>query len=205
MYVDEYADEMEYGEEMPGDSGDVVSEDEEIDGMEGLPGSVGVDVEVVINPNDDEGSDEDDDDDSDEMDEGEEIEAIDEIDGDDGDGNFSGAGDEDEEWQSEEDDEEDYEGNGELDEEIVVHGLHDSPLHHIVRALEGENGLQHAVQQMEHDIDMELDPEGYMEDDMQDDEGEIEYLSVDMVFSILKILKISQKRRMKMKTWMMKT
>ncbi|KAI9777319.1 MAG: hypothetical protein M1839_008927 [Geoglossum umbratile] len=184
MYDDEYGDEMDYDEEMPGDNGDLVSdEDEEIEGMEGLPGNVGVDVEVVINANDDEGSDEDDDDDSDEMDEGEEIEVIDEIDGDDGDENFSGAGDEDEEWQSEEDDEEDYEGNEELDEEIVVHGLHDSPLHHIVRALEGENGLQHAVQQMEHDIDMELDPEGYMEDDMQDDEGEVEYLSADIVFA----------------------
>jgi E3 ubiquitin-protein ligase HUWE1 len=180
MYDDEYGDEMDYDEELPGDNGDVLSdEDEEIEGMEGLPGSVGVDVEVVINP-DDEGTDEDDDDDSDEMDDGEEIEVIDEIDGDDGDENFSGGGDEDEEWQSEEDDEDDYEGNGELDEDIVVHGLHDNPLHHIVRAFEGENGLQHAVQQMEHGIDMELDPDGYMEDDIQDDEGEIEHLPVDI-------------------------
>ncbi|KAH0544802.1 hypothetical protein FGG08_001031 [Glutinoglossum americanum] len=181
MYDDEYGDEMDYDEEMPGDNGDIVSdEDEEIDVMEGLPSTVGVDVEVVINPEEDDGTDEDDSDDSDEMDEGEEIEVIDEIDGDDGDENFDGAGDEDEEWQSD-DDEEDFEGNGELDEDIVVHGLHDSPLHHIVRALEGENGLQHAVQQMEHDIDMELDPEGYMEDDMQDDEGEIEYLSLNIM------------------------
>jgi hypothetical protein len=82
----------------------------------------------------------------------------------------------------------------------VVHGLHDSRLHHIVRALEGENGLQ----PMERDIDMELDPEGYMEDDMQDDEGEIEYRSVNIMLSILKVLKISQKRRTRMRISMMK-
>src|SRR5579862_3667854 len=103
MYDDEYGDEMEYDEEMPGDNGDIVSdEDEEIEGMEGLPGNVGVDVEVVLNPNDDEGSDEDDDDDdSDEMEETREIGIMHEIGRDDGDENFSGAGDEDEEWQSE--------------------------------------------------------------------------------------------------------
>ncbi|OJJ44033.1 hypothetical protein ASPZODRAFT_135477 [Penicilliopsis zonata CBS 506.65] len=110
MYDDEYDDEMDYEEELPEDDGEVVSDEDDIDGMgpiEGLPGDTGMDIEVVVDDDDeddeDDGDDEDDDEDSD-MDD--EILAG-EITGD-HDNESLGEG-EDDEWESEdmsEDDEE---------------------------------------------------------------------------------------------------
>ncbi|KAI9839475.1 MAG: hypothetical protein M1819_002100 [Sarea resinae] len=174
MYEDEFDDEMEYDEDIPGEDGDVVSdEDEEIEGMEhmeGLPGDVGMDVEVVIDDGDDD-EEPTDDDDEDEMGEGEDdISIEDEVEGDD---NGSLEGDEDEEWQSEEEDGEDYDGDELIGVHELDHGHVDSPIEHIVRALEGDEGYEgpSMLERLEGgDLDMDLDPEGYMEDDMGEDE-----------------------------------
>ncbi|KAI9681270.1 MAG: hypothetical protein M1817_002552 [Caeruleum heppii] len=177
---DEYGDEMEYDEEMAGeDEEDVISdEDEELGQVEGLSGDVGLDVEVVLDGDeDDEDANEDDgddEDDSDDMDEDDEIEVMDEIgveDGEDLEGDFNAAEGGDDAWQSEDDGDEGYEfgaaaENGEGD---AHEHHHDSPLEHIVRALNRDEGdmLQHLE---EGDLQMDLDPEAYNGEDFQDDE-----------------------------------
>ncbi|OJK04143.1 hypothetical protein ASPACDRAFT_39759 [Aspergillus aculeatus ATCC 16872] len=65
MYDDEYDEEMDYDEELPEDDGEVVSDEDEIEGMgpiEGLPGDNGMDIEVVLDDEDDDDDDEDDED-----------------------------------------------------------------------------------------------------------------------------------------------
>ncbi|KAI9820754.1 MAG: hypothetical protein M1827_005124 [Pycnora praestabilis] len=177
MYDDEYGDEMEFEEEMPGEDGDVISdEDEEIEGMEhmeGLPGDVGMDVEVVIDGDEDEDEDPTDDDEegSEEL-EGEDISIVDEVNGDGENGSMEDGGED--EWQSQEDDE-DFEGGDPVDQGDISHAIHhDSSVQHLIRAL-GEDGGAGMLERLEGgDLDMELDPEGYMEDDMQDDEDDEE-------------------------------
>lgn len=116
MYDDEYGEEMDYEEEMERDGDEVISDEEEdlegVGHVEGLPGEVGMDLEVVIDGDedgdDDEDPSEDDDDDLDDMDDGEEGEVIDEINGDNE--NDSLAEGEDEGWQDEDEEAEGYEG-----------------------------------------------------------------------------------------------
>lgn len=181
MYGDEYGDEMEYEEEMDHDDGDVVSdEDEEIEGMgdiEGLPGDVGDDVEIVIEGEDGEGMSDDDDDsadmdedDDDDPDDDEDIEEVmddmDEVTGDDINGSLNG--DEDDEWASEDDDEgDDYDQDG-ADE-------HGPPgIDNLVRILDGQ-GPPGLLEHLQGDM-MDMEHEGYLDDDMQEDEGMISQL-----------------------------
>ncbi len=122
MYDDEYGEEMDYEEEMERDGDEVISdEEEELEGVghvEGLPGDVGMDLEVVIDGDEDEDEDpsEDDDDDLEGMDDGEEVEVIDEINGDNE--NDSLAEGEDEEWRDEDEEAEGYEGDEGIDDGI---------------------------------------------------------------------------------------
>ncbi len=171
MYDDEYGEEMDYEEELPGDSGDVISdEDEEIDGaghMEGLPGDVGMDVEVVIDEDDDDGPTEEDDedgDDSEDMDDGDEIEIIDDIQADEEDQSLA-EGEEDE-WQSEVD-----EGDGYEVADDAEHDLSQDPDGlDIVHAIEGE--AQSVLERMGRaELEMELGDGEYMDDIVHDEEG----------------------------------
>ncbi|KAI9824603.1 MAG: hypothetical protein M1832_001693 [Thelocarpon impressellum] len=173
MYDDEYGEEMEYEEEVQEEDGDVVSdEDEELEGMEGLPGDIGLNVEVVLNEEEDGDESDDDEDDSEDVDEREDLEIVDEINGDDE--NDSARGDEGEEWQSDDDDDEDYQGNGDMADDDSHDPQHDNPLEHIVRAIEGIDGTD-MLQHLEGgDLEMELDPEGYMEDALQDEDEDDE-------------------------------
>ncbi|EKG21644.1 HECT domain-containing protein [Macrophomina phaseolina MS6] len=177
MYGDEYGDEMEYEEEMDHDDGDVVSdEDEEIEGMgdiEGLPGDVGDDVEIVIEGEEGEGlSDDDDDsadmdeDDDDDPEDDEDIEEVmddmDEVTGDDINGSLNG--DEDDEWASEDDDEgDDYDQDG-----VDDHGP--PGIDNLVRILDGQ-GPPGLLEHLQGDM-MDMEHEGYLDDDMQEDEDE---------------------------------
>jgi len=171
MYDDEYGEEMDYEEELPGDSGDVVSdEDEELDGaghMEGLPGDVGMDVEVVIDEDDDDGpTDEDDEDgdDSEDMEDGDEIEIIDDIEDDEGDQSLP-EGEEDE-WQSDVDDGNHYEVADDAEHDL---GQDPDGLD-IVHAIEGE--AQSVLERMGRaELELELGDEEYMDDIVHDEEG----------------------------------
>ncbi|KAI9760741.1 MAG: GTPase-activating protein [Chaenotheca gracillima] len=170
MYDDEYGDEMEYDEEMQDDEDEVISdEDEELGHVEGLDGDVGLDVEVVLNGPEDDGDDgsESDTDDSDEMDDGEDDEHqfVDEITGDDENASLGGDADE---WQSEEDgDEAEYDEGDEIGH---GHEGHHDPLDHIMHALEGDDGQDMLQHLQGGELNMDMDPEAYMEDDVQDDD-----------------------------------
>ncbi|PYH96257.1 ubiquitin-protein ligase [Aspergillus ellipticus CBS 707.79] len=64
MYDDEYDEEMDYEEDLPEDDGEVVSDEDDIEGMgpiEGLSGDNGMDIEVVLDEDEDDEDDEDDD------------------------------------------------------------------------------------------------------------------------------------------------
>lgn len=175
MYDDEYGDEMEYEEDLPGDNGDVVSEeDEDIEGtghIEGLPGDVGMDVEVVIDGDeDDDPSDEDDEDDEDseDMEEGDEIEIIDEVNGDAENGSLAEG--EDDEWQSEIEEGDGYEGVDDMEHDLSQDPDQDHHLQEMVRAIEGEP--QGVLERLERDdLEMEMEAEGYMDDVVHDEEG----------------------------------
>lgn len=177
MYGDEYGEEMDYDDEIDHNDGDVVSdEDEELEGMgdiEGLPGDVGDDVEIVIEGEDGEDMSEDDDDSAD-MDEDEDEdddpddddddieEVMDEVTGDDINGSLNG--DEDDEWASEDDDEgEDYEGHDD------DHGP-PGGLDNLVRILDGQ-GPPGLLEHLQGDM-MDMEHEGYLDDEMQEDEDE---------------------------------
>ena len=87
MYDDEYDEEMDYEEEMPGEHGEVISDEEdEMEGsegpIEGLPGDVGMDVELVI----DDPEDLDDDDDDDDEDGDSDDDDLEDLEGDDDEG-----------------------------------------------------------------------------------------------------------------------
>ncbi|KAL8948008.1 MAG: hypothetical protein Q9222_005767 [Ikaeria aurantiellina] len=180
MYDDEYDDGMEYEENIERDPDEVISdEDEEIEGaghMEGLPGDMGMDVEVVIDGDDDGPSDEDDNDEdgSEGMDdtEDEALEVIDEITGDDN--NSLAIGDE-EEWQDE-----DEEGDGhefDRDEEDMPQdpGQPDhnpdaeTAVRNIMREFGGAEAALHRLQD-EGALDMEIEADPYPDDGLQDDE-----------------------------------
>jgi E3 ubiquitin-protein ligase HUWE1 len=160
MY-DEYEEEgLQYGDDMERDGDEVISDEEEIEGvgpMEGMPGDTGMDVEVVIGDGDDEPTDDDDDeDDSDDMDDEDDVEVNDEITGDSE--NDSLAEGEDEEWRDEDGDEE--------------HGLQDPES--AVRDIAREYGEAEAALQHLDNSTFRRDLDGYMEDvarDDDDDEG----------------------------------
>ena len=175
---DEYDDGRDYEEEMERDGDEVISdEDEEMDGaghMEGLPGDVGMDVEVVIDgDDDDEPSDDEDPDDSEDMDEDEDIEIVDEITGDDGNSMGEGNG---EEWQDE--DEEDFPEEGAMDHESSEahdhHGHNRGPsVRDLMREMQeagapigqGLDGRTFA------DLELDIENHVYMEEAVHDEDG----------------------------------
>lgn len=174
MYDEEYGDEMEYEEEIVGEDGDVVSDEEEgVEGMgpmEGLPGDIGMQLEVVMDQDGDPSDEDDDDDETDGMD-GEDLEIVGDLDGSGG----SDGLDEGEEgsWQDEAEDGQDF-GEVTIEEGLGHEHPHDFPIHNIVRAIEEEGGpemLERVARIGGGDLDMDLDPEGYMEEVMEGEEG----------------------------------
>lgn len=176
MYDDEYDDEgMEYEEEMERDGDEVISdEDEEIEGagnLEGLPGDVGMDVEVVIDgedePTDEE--DPDDSDDMDEMDEGEdmdEMEIIDEINGDD---ENASLGDDNEEWPDEDDGPEDYGDQNGMEPDLNQNRGHESVVRELVREM--QNATSGVPGLGADDLDLDIENEVYMDEVDRDEDG----------------------------------
>ncbi|KAL8661542.1 MAG: hypothetical protein Q9202_005487 [Teloschistes flavicans] len=199
MYEDEYDDGMEYDEEMERDAGDVISdEDEEIEGagnIEGLPGDMGMDVEVVIDGDEDDPSDGDDDDDEggsegmDEMDD-DGVEVMEEIIP--GEDNNSLGDDDEANWQDEDDLPEGHEYGQEEDEPEMALGsvaientaVAEATVRNIMREFAGdEEMLQRLQEENSRDMDVEGDQypdEGAQDDeepeDDEDDEGEEEEL-----------------------------
>ncbi|KAF2190861.1 E3 ubiquitin-protein ligase HUWE1 [Zopfia rhizophila CBS 207.26] len=187
MYEDQYADDMEYDEEMPDD--DVVSEeDEEMDEMgpiEGLSGDVGMDVEVVIDDDeedvisgddesDEDESDEDEDDDDEDMDD---IGGMEDVTGDDE--NASLVDGDEGDWSD--DDGNDYPVAPDLD----AAGLTSPPpdLNRLMQVLDEHD---HVLDQIEGEIEMGVDPDDYLEDEMQEEEDEDEeddYDEEDIVYN----------------------
>ena len=169
MYDDEYDDGLEYEEEMERDGDEVISdEDEEMEGaghLEGLPGDVGMDVEVMIEEGeDDEGSEEDDPDDSEDMDDGE-LEIIDEINGDDE--NDSLADGDEEEWQDEDDEAEAYGLEDALGNNSSQAQDHDSAVRDLVREMQNATGTLPRLD--DDDLQRDIENPIYMDDDLQND------------------------------------
>ncbi|KAL9596797.1 MAG: hypothetical protein Q9219_005556 [cf. Caloplaca sp. 3 TL-2023] len=178
MYDDEYDDGMEYEEEIERDADEVISDEEDDEAgaghMEGLPGDVGMDVEVVIDGDEGSPSEEDDGDEGgsegmNDIDDND-LEVLEEIAGDD---NNSLADGDEEEWQ----DEDEIEDNGFAQEtgDLAADGGggEDAP--------DGEDGITRrrvrAAIQRFHDegaIDMDLEADAYPDDGMQEEEEEEE-------------------------------
>ncbi|KAL8761175.1 MAG: hypothetical protein Q9184_002687 [Pyrenodesmia sp. 2 TL-2023] len=183
MYDDEYDDGMEYEEEVERDADEVISdEDEEVSGagpMEGLPGDVGMDVEVVIDGDDDDTQSDDDDEDEggsegmDDMDEDDALEVIDEITGDD---NDSLADGDEADWQDEDELERDgFDGENidtDLDPGLTEDATDaETAVQNIMREFGGaEAALQRLHDEGGMDMDLDVEGEAYPDDDMQDDE-----------------------------------
>ncbi|KAK6395996.1 hypothetical protein LTR65_010105 [Meristemomyces frigidus] len=170
MYDDGYEEEMDYEEEPMPEHGDVVSDDDEDDGMgnvEGMPGDVDMDVEVIMNDDEDD-EDEDEEDDGEEDDEGDDDEHfadhMDEITGDDE--NASMGEDGEEAWEEDDDD---------ADPDGSPHG---GPLDHLARVV---GGLDEHSDLGEQDglirVDMGEGEEEFFDDEMppeDEDEGDEE-------------------------------
>jgi E3 ubiquitin-protein ligase HUWE1 len=175
MYEDEYADEMDYEEEMPlHDHDEVVSDEEaeiaEMGPIEGLPGDIGMDVEIDMGGDevDDMSDSEDDSDDMDEDDEelDEDADDMEELEGlEAGEGESIGADDDD--WGTDDDpDGEEYPGQDEIDDDQDPTGL--EPLN-LVRAIQAGD-----PQGLLHGIDVDYDGEDphiqeFDEDEMQEE------------------------------------
>ncbi|KAK0249144.1 E3 ubiquitin-protein ligase tom1 [Friedmanniomyces endolithicus] len=182
MEYDEY-EEMEYEEEAMAEHGDVVSDEEEgAEGMghiEGMPGDVDMDVEIVMdNEGDVEDMEEDDDDDEEdeEEDDVEFADHIDEITGDDENASM-GEGDEGE-W--EEEDEE-----GEFDVDAGEGGSpHGGPLDHIARVIaadeRSETGEDHDDGRLVR-LNMGEGVDDYFDDELppEEEDGEEEEIDYD--------------------------
>lgn len=182
LYDDEYGDEMEYEEEEVAGEDNDLSEDDEVSDMEGLPGDVGLNVEVVLDEDGDdagsglEGSDIEDDDD-DVQEDVDDMDQMDDVDDDEADEDAEDDVDNDE-WESEDDDDPDYAGDlnaAEANEpphtHAHAHESHESHLEHIVRALGGADDETGMLDQLGGgDLGMELDPDDYMNDDMQEED-----------------------------------
>ncbi|EMC94928.1 hypothetical protein BAUCODRAFT_140168 [Baudoinia panamericana UAMH 10762] len=188
---DEYDEEMVFEDEQMPEHGDVVSdEDDDVDGMgdvEGVPGDIPMDVEVIMEEDDDEDDedmddDDDDDDDHDEDDADDHFqEHIDEITGDDENASM-GEGDE-ADW------EEDEDGNAFEDDAGEGGSPHGGPLEHIAQVIgidehseTGEGGRLVRV-------DIGDGEEEYFEDEMppededeEAEEGEGDYNGDDLIY-----------------------
>jgi len=190
MEYDDYGEEMDYEEEPPEhDPDEVVSEDdEEIDGgmgpIEGLPGDVAVDMEVVMGPggeedydeddesdddSDEEDDDDDDDDDDDENEDGSDVEILEEREI--GEGSI---GVDDEDWGTEEEDGEDYPGQDQIEDDGVPE------LDNIVRVLGSAAGQQSLIDRLENGarFDVVEDRPDYPDGDLveeEDDDEEEDY------------------------------
>ncbi|KAL8679036.1 MAG: hypothetical protein Q9186_004664 [Xanthomendoza sp. 1 TL-2023] len=182
VYEEEYDDGMDYEEEMQRDADEVVSdEDEEVEGvghMEGLPGDLGMAMEMGMNsgdddPTDDEAVDEDEDEGGSEgMDilADEEVqEVIDEITEDDNDSLADGN---EEEWQDEDDAERNEFGDeGNMALEIGPTGEVSDPetaVRNLLRDIGGDEVALERITRERLGIDIEAGP--FPDDDMQDDD-----------------------------------
>ncbi|KAF2730484.1 hypothetical protein EJ04DRAFT_515209 [Polyplosphaeria fusca] len=175
LYGDDFGDDMEYEEEL-GD--DVVSEEDDEMGdmgpIEGLPGNIGMDVEVVLEEEgediisgediseDEDDEDEDEDDDDDDMDDIEEIEDLDEVDGDDENGSLADDGED--SWSGD---------NGPFGGAIEIDAGHGHPL-----------GFVLDPPQMLEDMVADGDDD-FMDQEMQEDdeEDEDDYDEEDIVYN----------------------
>jgi E3 ubiquitin-protein ligase HUWE1 len=188
MYEDEYADEMDYDEEIPiHDHDEVVSDEEaeitEMGPIEGLPGDIGMDIEVEMGGeiDDDMSDSEDDSDDMDEDDEDldEDVDDVEELEEIDEDGGGS-IGADDEDWGTDDGDGEDYPGQDEIEDDQDPTGL--EQLNRMLQAGGGEALLQGLEEG-------EFDPgnphvQDYIEDDMPE-EGMWIFKEVSMVILTL--------------------
>ncbi|KAF2267304.1 hypothetical protein CC78DRAFT_87272 [Lojkania enalia] len=170
MYDDPYADDMEYDEDI-GDDDVVSDEDEEmgdIGHIEGLPGDVGMDVEVVLEDDaediisaDDDGSEGDEDDeedeDEDDLDDIEEMEELEEVDRDDENASLDDGEDS---WSG---------GNGDIDDFAGDADMGQAPHGGLGFVLDPP---QQVLDQIDQIRDMGVDPDDFMDDDMQEDEDE---------------------------------
>ncbi|KAL8846980.1 MAG: hypothetical protein Q9221_007953 [Calogaya cf. arnoldii] len=181
MYDEEYEPGMEYEEGMVRDADDVISdEDEEVAGagsVEGLPGNIPMQVEVIMDGGEDDPMGEDDEDEEssegmESMDEDDVQEVIDEITGDDGD-SLAGGEEEEEEWQDED------EGEGDdFDEDNMAHDVgHAEEANDTESAVRSmlvrEFGADEATAERmtrEHYADIDMDNGAFPDDGMQDDD-----------------------------------
>jgi E3 ubiquitin-protein ligase HUWE1 len=170
MYEEDYGEEMDYEDEMEEDADDM-SEDDDSEGLgeiEGLPGDVGVDVEVVMHDHDDEDGSESEESEDMSEENGDDIEIVHELNGDrEG---YDETGDDDE-WESEEDDEEGYVAEPQAEGEQRSFDQIGGPLGSLVRAL-GRGGDPESAEEMlerlgEEGLDLD-EGEGY-DEDMQED------------------------------------
>ncbi|PYH80925.1 hypothetical protein BO82DRAFT_403035 [Aspergillus uvarum CBS 121591] len=170
MYDDEYDEEMDYDEELPEDDGEVVSDEDEIEGMgpiEGLPGDNGMDIEVVLDDEDDDDEDDEDDDEDDDVSEMDDDDILaGEITGD-HDNDSLDEGDEDE-WESED--------MSEGDEEAEIMNQFEDELDDIRQADQRGDGqrfddLFRVLNEAAGGVDgLQADSLDDMHDDMVDDE-----------------------------------
>lgn len=181
MYDDEYDDGIEYEEEMERDVDEVISdEEEEMEGaghVEGLPGDVGMDVEVVIDgEDDDEPSEDEDPDDSDDMEEDENVEIMDEINGDDD--NDSLAEGNEEEWQDQDDDEEEDHGEDGVEQDGDYHHNHediydpDTTVRDMAREIQNAGITAPGIDgEQFRNLEMDIENDVYMDDVVRDEDG----------------------------------
>ncbi|KAL8928633.1 MAG: hypothetical protein Q9172_000848 [Xanthocarpia lactea] len=179
MYDDEYDDGMEYEEGMERDADEVISdEDEEAEGagpMEGLPGDIPMDMEIVIDGQDHGPMEEDDDEEEgsegmDSLDDDDVQEVIDEITGDD---NDSLAGGDEEEWQ----DEDEVEGDGFGDEDDMAHDVGhgeetndpETAVRNILREFGGDDATLGRLAR-ERALDLDMEAAAYPDDGIHDDD-----------------------------------
>ena len=174
MYDDEYEEEMDYDEDMPEDDGEVVSDDDEVEGVgpiEGLPGDSGMGIEVVLDDEDDEEDDEDEEVHGSEMDDDEIFAG--EITGD-RDNESLEEDDDDDEWESEEMSENDEEAEmmNQFEDELADIRQTDEPgdgerFNDLFRVLNEAAG---GVEDM-HDDGFEDVHDDIVDDELNEDEG----------------------------------
>ena len=183
MYEDEYDEGMDYEDGMDRDEDGVISDEDEELGeaghMEGLPGDSGMDVEVVIDGDEDEPSEDDDGDqeDSEDMNDDEEVEVVDEITGDSE--NASLAEGEDEDWQDEDgEDIERYNEEGDLDHAFSSQDQDaESAVREIVREFGGAEAALQRLEGLEDGrsrLAMDIEEGRYMDDVVRRDDDDDE-------------------------------
>ena len=175
MYDDGFDDEMDYEEEAIPDHGEVVSDDEDIETtddmgeIEGVPGDVEIDVDVVMDGGDDDDDTEDDSDEDDDEsgdDDADFADQMDEITGDDENASIPDHDLLDGEW------EEDVEA--EFEEHIAAGGSpHGGPLDPLAQVISSEDRSETGEEDGVVHIDMGNGDEEYFADELppEDDEG----------------------------------